>query len=266
MSCAFNVSVNSGAESFRYSGLNNDVIGRSLYWRGLRAWEPETIKTFIDLIRGAKVFLDVGANTGIYSLIGLAINPKLQVIAFEPVPRIRRRLEENIRLNGWQDRCEVRAEAVSGSPGVAQFHIPYEECPTSASLNESGFRGFEGEVIAVPVTTLDEVCGELFALDVVKIDVEGFEDKALEGMKRILNRFAPDLLLECNPDGPMSQVQARLKELGYAFFHLTGSGAQLRPGLEPDPSERFRNYLCTKKNVWTEKSLEARAIMSCHRK
>src|SRR6476619_920138 len=105
-------------ESFYYSGLSNDVIGRALYWRGLNSWEPETISVFRELVKEARVFVDVGANTGIYSLIGLAANPKLRVIAFEPVPRIRQRLEENLVLNGWQTRCEIRGEAVSDNLGA----------------------------------------------------------------------------------------------------------------------------------------------------
>jgi len=120
----FKISLPEGG-SFVYSAVANDAIGRSLFWRGLRDWESETVPIFCRYARRSRLVLDIGANTGVYSLLACAANPHSEVISYEPVPQICHRLSENIALNGWEERCEVRNEAVSDIAGKAELHVPY---------------------------------------------------------------------------------------------------------------------------------------------
>lgn len=242
--CAFRVGLPDG-RSFLYSSVANDRIGRALFWGGLESWENETTRVFYDLAREAAVVLDIGANTGVFSLLACTANPLATVIAFEPVPRVHDRLAENIRLNRLQDRCEARGDAVSDTGGVTRLHVPASDLPTSASLNASGFRGLEGILIEVPVTTIDQVARSIGApVDLVKIDVEGFEDKVLEGMQEVLERSRPALVIECNTDGPVEAIQSLLSKFGYRFFHLRGSGPIEVATIAPDPTGKYRNFLC----------------------
>ncbi len=204
------------ADRFCYRSCYGDVIGRALCWRGLDEWEHETIQAFVPLARRARRLLDVGANTGTYSLIAAAVNPALEAIAFEPLPAAIGRLRDNIALNGWQDRIEVVDAAVSDSAGEVQFHKPFGELPTSASLAVGGFRGIPGEVITVRQVIVDDVVGDR-PVDLVKVDVEGFEHKALAGMQRLLGRDHPDVFAECNADGPYREVEAELARHDLAF-------------------------------------------------
>lgn len=59
--------------SFRYSRADGDAIGRSLYWRGTQEWEPTTVRPFLALARRSRRFLDIGANTGLYTLLATAV-------------------------------------------------------------------------------------------------------------------------------------------------------------------------------------------------
>lgn len=240
----FPVALRDGS-SFRYTATPGDGIGRILYWRGLPRFEAETMSVFARLARGARRTLDIGANTGTFTLVACAVNPAVRVVAFEPVPRTHRRLLDHVALNGWVSRCEVRGEAVSDRTGVTRFHVPDEELPTSASLHHQGFRGHPGTLIEVPVTTIDEACPGWTDVDLVKIDVEGFEDKVLEGMRGLLAASSPTLIVECNPDGPYRGVEAILRPLGYRFFHLRSRGPVAVERIVPDARERHRNYLCT---------------------
>ena len=208
---------------FFYSATANDVIARALYWRGLRDWESETIPVFYRLAQSAEIVLDIGANTGFYTLLACTANPRARVIAFEPVPRVYEKLLEHISLNHFEDRCEVYQTAVSNFVGTAKMHIPPEDLPTSASLNPKGFRGFDGILQQVPVTTIDAVVGER-TVDLVKIDVEGFEPQVLEGMQMTLQRCRSALFIECLPDGPYQQVEEMLKVQGYQIYALTRKG------------------------------------------
>ncbi len=209
--------------SFLYSATPNDGIARALYWRGLEDWESETIPVFYRLAQSAGIVLDIGANTGFYTLLACTANSRVRVIAFEPVPRVYEKFLEHIRLNHFEDRCEAYQIAVSNFIGMAEMHIPLGDLPTSASLNPEGFRGFDGVLRQVPVTTIDAVVGER-AVDLAKIDVEGFEPQVLEGMQMTLQRFRPTLFIECLPDGPYRQVEEMLKVQGYQIYALTRKG------------------------------------------
>ena len=163
-----------GRGDFTYRSTPNDAIGRSLYWRGLEGYEPETVGPFLEFARRARVVLDVGANAGLFALLAAAVNPMSQVFAFEPLPRLCDAVRANVHLNGWPNRVHVLAEAVTDRVGTAPFHVPRADAPTSASLNEGGFRGLDGDIISVPTTRLDATLGSDMPVDLVKVDVEGF--------------------------------------------------------------------------------------------
>jgi FkbM family methyltransferase len=229
----------------RYRTHPGDQIGRILFWRGVLGFEPETTKVFLTLAPTTRVLLDVGANTGWYALICCAANPRCRAYCFEPVPRIFDALRANTEVNRFSDRCTAIMAAVADHDGQSQFHVPFDDLPTSACLDPKGFRGYAGALIDVRLLSLDSFIDDRTPVDLVKLDTEGFEDKALLGMLRILKQHAPDIVVECNPDGPYREVQRILAEFDYRFFHLTDSGPTEHSVIEPDPREVFRNYLCT---------------------
>lgn len=233
--------------SFLYSSTVDHAIGRSLFWRGLKSFQPETSQVFARLAKTSDVILIVGANTGLYALLACAVNPNCKVVCFEPVPGTYEKLVENVVMNGWQERCDLHREAVSNETGLAMFHVPFYTYPAAASLNPGGFRGYKGSLIEVPVTTADAICSRLSRVDLVLVDVEGFEDKVLEGMRETIDRFKPAIILECLPDGPFRAVDSMLRSLEYQFLHLREEGPVLVSGIVPDSSERYLNYLCTPK-------------------
>jgi FkbM family methyltransferase len=239
----FQVDVSWGA-LFLYRATPNDAIGRALYWRGLAGHEPETVQPFLEVASTARVAVDVGANTGVFTLLAGAANPRSTVIAFEPLPHLCDALRRNVELNGWNRRVRIFDQAVADRVGVAAFHVPRVDVPTSASLNRNGFRGLDGDVIDVHTTTLDASLGDQTGVDLVKIDVEGFEDKVLQGMTGILSRSRPVIVLECNPDGPHREMDQVLSDHRYALYHLGTRGPKRKERLVPDRTERCRNYLC----------------------
>ncbi len=59
---------------------------KQLFWHGHQGFEASLFPLFVDLIRDASVFFDVGANIGYYSLLASVYNPSIEVHAFEPLP------------------------------------------------------------------------------------------------------------------------------------------------------------------------------------
>ncbi|MGB6063297.1 MAG: FkbM family methyltransferase [Desulfomonilaceae bacterium] len=201
------------------------------------------MKIFYEIAKTSKWILDIGANTGIYSLIACAANGSSRVIAFEPVPSIFEYLVCNLRLNGWEVRCDARCEAVSNYCGSSPFTVPAgTPVPTGGRLASNGTNSIDGASITVRVTTADDACIGKGPIDLVKMDVEGFEDKVLEGMRSIFKFSRPFLVLEVVHAAYSKSVQEYLAEMGYEFLGI-GKGILL-PLRSLEPDSPYRNVLC----------------------
>lgn len=243
VSGTFDVALPDGT-MFRYHAVRNDQIGRRLFWGGIDAFEPETVNEYFARARQASLVLDIGANTGLYAVLACRANPESTVFAVEPVPRINALLRGNIALNQLEERCHSFAAAVTDYVGAAQFHVPFGDVPTSASLEPTGFRGNDGKLVSVDAITVDSLVSGLGRVDLVKIDVEGFEDRVLKGMTHTLAEYCPTIIVECNPDGPIQEIESILTTFDYRFFHIRGDGSAPISHITPDSTERFRNILC----------------------
>lgn len=238
--------------SFKYSAIANDAIARAIFWCGWDGWEPETMHIFYKLAQKSNFILDIGANTGLFTLLALATNPQAKVMAFEPVTHVYQRLLYHLEINGWSDRCEAKNLAVSNSIGKTKLHIPFEDVPLSASLNLQGFRGYEGYLVDIDVTTIDAVYSQKQPIELIKIDAEGFEDKVIQGMEQVLSYSTPNLIIECNSDGPFKAVETILSKFGYRFFHLRPEGPVAMHQIFPDKNNLYRNYFCTVRDDWEQ--------------
>ena len=161
-------------------------------------------------LRPGDLFVDVGANVGIYTIYMLDLG--LRVIAFEPDPRNAGRLREHLALNGYH--AQVLQKAVSDHCGAVRFTQGLD------SYNHLILSGTDG--IEVQATTLDEVLGEQ-VVDGMKIDVEGAERLVLEGARQALTAHRIRLLqLEWSSDAvqnTLSEDRTPVAELlrGYGY-------------------------------------------------
>lgn len=229
---------------FRYFPTQGDGVDRQLHWVGLRrSSEAATLLPFARLAAAAHGVVDIGANVGLYSLVALAANPNSLVYAFEPVPQTAERLRQNLRLNHWEDRCHVEQVALADEVGTASLHVPHGHLPTSASLHPDGFRHLPGSIIEVPVARIDDYLRDLDSIDLVKIDVEGFEDAVLRGAPRLL-RQRPTIILECHPDGPADALDSLLLGAGYQIYRLIPDNPRPVDRIRAEVGAGHRNFLC----------------------
>lgn len=147
-------------------------------------------RTLSDLLETKQepfVFLDIGANQGLYSLIAAANPHCVHVCAFEPVADTRALLEENIELNHRQGKVTVLPFGISDRN---------EEVPISVNAGHSGAAslhhsvGPDTELITVRrMSSLDDkIVPETLPI-VVKIDVEGHE-------RTVLNEICNSVFLD----------------------------------------------------------------------
>lgn len=110
------------------------MLENDLFWNGFgNGYEGTSLQIWRRLAPHAQVILDVGANTGIYSLVARCVNPTATVVALEPVERVFRRLQRNIELNGGN--VTVEKLAASDTTGVAVIYDQPGDHELTASLD-----------------------------------------------------------------------------------------------------------------------------------
>ena len=180
-----------------------------------------TAALLLGLARDADLVVDVGANVGLYTYLVAAAVPTAHIISFEPTPALAAIIVDNVARNGWDQRVSVRAEAVGATPASATFYI-LRQGDTENTLDADRLAGRDYDTISVPVVTIDDVLaadGTPPARTVLKIDVEGHERAALDGMDRTLARTRTAPRHHHGIPGPRHQPRAPL-----------GASARLRDG------------------------------------
>ena len=140
--------------------------------------------------------LDVGTNTGFYSLVAVMAHPSVRVVAYEPVPEIVTMLHANVAANPQGRRVEIRQVAVSDRTGTATLHLPPPQADgtveTSASV-EGDFKDTIQRTFEVASETLDtawRAAGQP-SVSIVKIDVEGAEHRVLAEPPELVEASRP---------------------------------------------------------------------------
>jgi FkbM family methyltransferase len=219
-----------------------DQLGRTLFYRGLREWEPELVRALPALAAGAAGVADVGAHTGLFSLLALTAAPAAVGVAAEPVVGNAALVAGNLRANRLDGRCMVVPAAVSAVAGRVPFDPGCVEVPMQAAVTPGAGAAFGHHV---PSVTLDQLAGWMPRLDLVKIDVEGHEADVLRGGLATLCRDTPHVIVECLPGSGVEAVMPDLEAAGYRRFRLTPDGAEPVAIIAPRAEDRSFNYLLT---------------------
>ena len=157
-------------------------------------YEEIELGIFEKLAAESSLIVDVGGNVGVYACVGAVRSPAAHVVTFEPVPANLAFLRRNVADNGFASRVEIVEAALSDEPGEASIFLA-DSIGTHSLSSENA----ESErQIKVRVTTLDEhLRGR--DVDLIKIDVEGFDGHVLRGGRELLSSQRPTLLLEFVP-------------------------------------------------------------------
>lgn len=167
------------------NGLERDVNGSDRLlvapqYRGLsEVYEAETWKHLISQLRPGDTVADVGANLGLYTVaIAKRVGSAGRVIAFEPDSQNFAALMRHVQLNGVSDRVKLMPMAVGERDTLIDFDARGDSESRISSSKRDGTR-------RVQCVSLDTVFAQE-SLDILKIDVEGYEYQVMAGAIHLL--------------------------------------------------------------------------------
>ncbi len=195
-------------------------IENEIFWNGLYSgWEKVSLKIWSELSEQSDVIFDIGANTGVYSLLAKTVNPKAKVYAFEPVKRVYEKLVENIELNNYNTVAVNKA--VSDKTGVATIYDKDTEHTYSVTINKDISPNKEDSIsVEIDTIRLDEyiIKNKIKKIDLLKVDVETHEPEVLEGFGKFLKEFEPTFIIEILNDEIARKIENYISEIDYSYY------------------------------------------------
>ena len=231
-----------------------DETSRAVFVSGM--YEPAVMLVLRRLLLRGAVFVDVGAQIGLYTLLGSRWTAGGgHVYSFEPSSRELAVLRENVELNDLRN-VTVTAAAVHERAGRAVLHIASADHRGQNTLASSfGYEGIEEDgQEAVDLVTLDDLwtARHWRRPDVIKIDAEGAELHVLRGAAGLLRDARPAVVFEVNETllrasgASVDEVGQFFKALDYQMYRVDDSSGELRrvPTIVGEDSENFVAFPC----------------------
>ncbi|PIZ66784.1 hypothetical protein COU87_01065 [Candidatus Roizmanbacteria bacterium CG10_big_fil_rev_8_21_14_0_10_39_12] len=255
------------AEKLNYQGVVNFIVNEKklhlqsynkpfemfIFWYGIFGyWEPLQLKLWSRLVLSADIVLDIGANTGIYSLIAQT-NSLASVYAFEPVPDVREMLIKNISLN-HPSKIKVDSRLLGDHVGSQTLYIPRSGWVDVASIDKNFAQNYlfgnKMQELVCQMTTVDDFLNDLQLKNneriLCKIDVEGAEEMVLTGMIDSIQKRNITFTMELLNDNYFAKVSSVLPNK-FSIYAIDEIAHKIYK------SDHFvegaTNYLCTAEDV-----------------
>jgi FkbM family methyltransferase len=225
------------------------VVAKELYWGKGKRPRPQdqcALDVFAALARDATLVLDIGAYTGVFSLLAARVSSEAEVHAFEIVPEAAKAATDNVLANDLLTRITVHTEGVGRDGEVVKVAVGKggSALPDYYSVQLHFDKG-----VHVRLRALDSILASIpkrvsRGSTVMKIDVEGTEDVVLQHGQAALKTCHPDILCELLTGVSNTEaVHAALAPHGYRYFIIEEH--HLREQIELTPNERYRDWLFT---------------------
>ncbi len=187
-------------DGYYYAGVQGNKMALDLNDKGLcrevaltGVHEPKSTEYIKKIVKPGMTIIDVGANIGYYALIEAKAGAK--VFAIEPSEKNFEMLKKNIEINELQQKISVSKLAISDKEGEEKFYLV--GAYNRNSLIPSGNNSINVKTISLDYYFKKE---KIKKADLIRMDIEGAELKALNGMKNILSKNPPKhLFIELHP-------------------------------------------------------------------
>jgi FkbM family methyltransferase len=202
----------------------------------LNGYEKNEINYLIKNAASINTFIDIGSNIGLYSLQLASINKKAIIYAFEPLSINYNQLVQNIKLNNFNNIYAKKLAIGHENTTIAISYSLKDNNLGEASISNKD--GNEKELVSV--ITLDGFFeAEKVKIDLIKLDIEGNELNALNGMINILKNHKPNILIELNVENDKKhciEIDVFLSNLGYQSHAILENGE-----LQKNPISFYKN-------------------------
>lgn len=207
---------------------NNGLVDKEIYSRGI--WEPEILTEISQNIGVNSVCLDIGANIGQHTLYMASIAREGKVFAFEPLGRLARQMAESVNENNFKN-VEVLQFGLSDKNATQKIYLD------NLNIGRTTFdeRTEASSVEMAELKVFDEFWQDKFKVDFIKMDVEGYEYYALLGMKNLLEKNHPRLLVEFTPvfyqkmGVSSKEILEYIFSFGYKIYDLEDNKKEILP-------------------------------------
>ncbi|MFZ6876194.1 FkbM family methyltransferase [Undibacterium sp. Di27W] len=206
-------------------------------------YEPHVSKIFKAHVQAGMAVLDIGANIGYYSIMAASLTGSTGVVyAVEPNTNNVKFIELSKRENGFA-QIKIINSAAGEDFDILSLNSSYSN-GTTAHLSEDQHALMKSTVVAC--MPLDHLIPADKKIDLIKIDIEGFEYRALLGAKTLLSKWHPTIISEFSPDfmpltgGNDGPTYLRfLFDLGYTAAIIQKTGDLLDAGNDVDKIMHF---------------------------
>lgn len=199
------------SDNFPINVYADDLIGRHILMSG--GFDRSIVQILLDYSQPHDVLLDIGANIGYFSAVFLTHVVGGKVICIEPQPGVVDLLRKN--MDQFGNRAKVIQIGLSDSDGMLRFHVN--------PINRGASRVTPDGESEIRVRAAQSVMKALQRVDIIKIDVEGFEEQIFRSMEDELKRLRPRAILFEDQTGAASSagtIGSVLIRSGYRTFGI----------------------------------------------
>ena len=172
-------------ETYEIEGIRLKKEGKTRLYMLTGVMEPSQTDLMKKIVKPGMNVFDLGANFGWFTLVlSKLVGNSGRVYSFEADPSLIEIFAENVKLNNFSN-VSIQSLAVSDKTGISKFSIN-KSYDTRSRLDPISL---SENTIDVKTISLDEFClkENLKKVDFIKMDIEGSEPKALEGMRKIIS-------------------------------------------------------------------------------
>lgn len=216
-------------------------------------WEPKITERLATFVKPNMVFLDIGSNIGYYSLfVSSLLKNTGEVYAFEPITSLFNQINESIKLNGFTN-IKALQTALGNEKAEKEIYLRDENMGGSSLIDYKDLNIVRvSSIEKIMVDKLDSVLPKNTKVDLIKIDVEGYELEALQGAKKILEAQHPVIFMEFSPvfyeqdrKGKTQEMITFLEELNYTCQTIAGEPLYLKKWVEKTTNPTQIDIICT---------------------
>lgn len=197
-------------------------------------YEDEINKAIKISLKPGNVALDIGANIGLQTLrMSQSVGAEGSVLSFEPLNYLQEKFNRNMALNKVSN-VKLMPFALSDKESEAEFKVDPNSWNQGTFSIAGSADGSITQLVHIKIADDVQEIKDLTRLDLIKIDVEGFELPVLKGLNNTLAKFKPRIIFEYDMNywhangQSMEQCFTFLRNLNYMMYQINPACSELK--------------------------------------